>query len=213
MQDSDSQNQVLLVEGQDDKHVVRHICARKGLEQTFCIREKNNYRELLRSIPAEIKAPGRSVVGIVLDADDDLNARWNAVTHRLRELGSAFFDQSDLPETPEPTGTIIEGNCRIGIWLMPDNKSPGELEDFIEKMIPSRDPVWPLSRDYIDSIPEGDRKFKQGKVLRAEIHAWLATRKEPRKMGSAIGLNDLAIGVANTTAFVSWLKELYPEMG
>ena len=94
---------------------------------------------------------------------------------------------------------------------MPDNKSPGELEDFIEKMIPPSDRIWPLSRGYIRSIPEADRKFKPGKILRAEIHAWLATRKEPRKMGSAIGFSDLAIGVANTTAFVDWLRKLYRE--
>ena len=211
MQDFDPQSRVLLVEGQDDKHVVRHIYIRKGLEQNFCIKEKNSDVELLKSIPTEVKAPGRTVVGIVLDADDDLNARWNAVKYRLRELGNDYFDQSDLPVVPEPTGTIIEGRRRIGIWLMPDNKSPGELEDFIEKMIPFSDRVWPLSRRYISSIPEADRKFKSGKILRAEIHAWLATRKEPRKMGSAIGFSDLAIEVANTTAFVDWLRKLYRE--
>ena len=209
MQDSNSQSCVLLVEGQDDKHVVRHIYERKGLEKNFCIKDKNNNVELLKSIPTEVKAPDRTVVGIVLDADDDLNATWHSVKNRLIALGNDYFDPSDLPIVPDPTGTIVEGRRRIGIWLMPDNKSPGELEDFIEKMIPSSDPVWPLSKHYINSIPKGERKFKQGKVLRAEIHAWLATRREPRKMGSAIGFSDLAIGVENTNTFVEWLRKLF----
>lgn len=208
MKDSDSQSQVLLVEGQDDKHVVEHICFRKGLGKTFCVKDKNGYTELLRSIPTEVKAPGRRVVGIVLDADDDLNARWNAVRHWLRELGSEYFDQSDFPEEPVPTGTIIEGRRRIGIWLMPDNKSQGELEDFVENMIPSGDPVWPLSRRYIEGIPKGDRRFRCGKILKAKIHAWLATRKEPRKMGAAIGASDLTLDTTNTAAFVDWLRKL-----
>ena len=183
----------------------------KGLEKNFCIKQKNGKVELLKSITMEVKAPERTAVGIVLDADDDLTAAWHSVKNRLKELGNDYFDPSALPTVPEPAGTIIEGRRRIGIWLMPDNRLPGELEDFIEKMIPCKDPVWPLSKDYINLIPEGDRKFKQGKILRAEIHAWLATRREPRKMGSAIGYSDLTVDAANTTAFLVWLRKMFKE--
>ena len=54
---------------------------------------------------------------------------------------------------PDRTGTIIDNSPRVGVWMMPDNASCGELENLIEKMIPCTDAVWPLSKAYIDGIP------------------------------------------------------------
>ena len=98
---------------------------------------------------------------------------------------------------------------RVGIWLMPDNNSPGEIEDFIAMMIPCNDAVWPLSETYIDSIPVTHRKFREGKILRSKVHAWLAAREAPRRMGSAIGAGDLNVDVELSKKFVSWLRVLF----
>ncbi len=92
---------------------------------------------------------------------------------------------------------------------MPDNGSPGELEDFIAAMIPATDTVWPRARRYVDSIPAEERKFKQQKTERARIHAWLATRREPRKMGAAIGTGDLDINAPSAKEFSKWLQCLF----
>ena len=62
------------------------------------------------------------------------------------------------PQPLSPDGTIIQANPRIGIWLMPDNMSVGELEDFVVQMIPEGDQVWPLSQRYIEEIPEEGKK-------------------------------------------------------
>ena len=137
MQESDSHPRVLLVEGPDDKHVVIHLSERSELEQNFWIIEKEGKDKLVDSIVLEARTPGRTVLGIVLDANDNPNARWQALTDRLNRLRQEdHFDLPDLPTHPEPSGTIIEGRLRIGIWLMPDNLSTGELEDFIGSMIP-----------------------------------------------------------------------------
>ena len=185
MQESDSHPRVLLVEGPDDKHVVIHLSERSGLAQNFKIVEKEGKDKLLDSIEVEVDIPGRTVLGIVLDANDNLDARWQALTDRLNRLRQEdHFDLPELPEQPKPSGTIIEGRLRIGIWLMPDNRSTGELEDFVGSMIPSGDPVWPLvgSLHRRHSTP-ADRKFSPGKIQRAKVHAWLATREEPRRNG------------------------------
>ena len=71
-------------------------------------------------------------VGILPDANDDPEARWNALRHRLAD------QRFDLPERPDPDGTVIDGSPRIGIWLWPDNQEPGELENFVEAMVPRR---------------------------------------------------------------------------
>ena len=210
MQESDSHPRVLLVEGPDDKHVVIHLSERSGLTQNFVIVEKEGINSLLDSIEVEVDIPGRTILGIVLDANDNPNARWQALTDRLNRLRQEdHFDLPELPDQPEPSGTIIEGRLRIGIWLMPDNRSTGELEDFVGSMIPSGDPVWPLAEAYIEGIPPAERKFAPGKIQRAKVHAWLATREEPRRMGLAIKARDLVTDAANTAAFVGWLRTLF----
>ena len=196
---------ILMVEGQDDKHVVIHIINRHQSMPSFCISGKGSISQLLNAIGLEVRGPGRQAVGILVDANDDLTARWDAVAGRLRREGF------QPPVSPNPDGTIIEATDkpRIGIWLMPDNTSAGELEDFVAQMIPDGDPVWPESRRYIAGIPAADRKFAAHKTLRAQIHAWLAAREDPRQMGLAIRARDLDVDGPLCQKFVAWLTNLF----
>lgn len=202
-------SRVLLVEGPDDKHVAEHIWWRRyGAEPTFCASEKDGIDKLLDAIDTDIQAPGLQAMGILVDADCDVDARWDAVKGRL---ASATVD---VPQIPDPTGTIIaerphDGIPRVGVWLMPDNRCKGELENFVAQMIPASDAVWPLSRDYIKGIPATERKFIEKKKLRAQVHAWLAAREDPRRMGEAIRTRDLEIDGPLCQEFIAWLTELF----
>ena len=201
---------MLLVEGQDDKHVVRHIRERNPPMPVFDIKDKSSLQELLHSISSEVKFPGRRAVGIMVDANDDPKRRWQSVAYRVRNIGAV------LPDSPCPNGTIARRipnfpRLRLGIWLMPDNVSSGELEHFIAGMIPRKDPVWPLARQYINQIARP--VFKPQKKRRAEVHAWLATREEPRRMGLAIKARDLEVETDVCHRFVAWLRLLFAESG
>ena len=194
---------VLLVEGQDDKHVVRHLCLRSQSIPQFCTLDKDGFPGLLPGISLEIKVPGRKVVGIVVDANSNLQSRWDAVCNRLKAVNI------QPPDTPDPTGTIISSAPRIGIWLMPNNQSPGELEDFVQEMIPVGDPVWPMSKAYIQGIPDTERKFTNSKILKAKLYAWLATRGTPGRMGLAIKTGDLLVDKELSIEFMAWLRRLF----
>ena len=166
----------------------------------FDIRELDGFRRLKAAIGPEIKASGRTALGILADADTDPTGRWNEIADRLGKAGVNPGRQVAR------TGAIFEHHPRVGIWLMPDNAGPGQIEDFITKLILEEDPVWPRAQSYVDRIPECDRKFKKNKVSRAQVHAWLATREEPRKMGAAIGIGDLDAEAAPAVEFVGWLR-------
>ena len=187
----------------------------------FDILPQGGKERLLKAIGPELNAEGRKAVGILMDADDDLDAQWQAIVNRLLQRARTYehFSLSDLPAHPVATGAIIESTgvildapLRIGIWLMPDNRSTGELEDFVGSMIPSADPVWPRAKAFIDGIPPTDRKFVPSKTQRAKVHAWLAARESPRPMGLSIKAGDLDTNASNTTTFVNWLRELFKEM-
>ena len=197
---------ILLVEGPDDKHVVLHLRDRHQLKSTFSIEDKEGFPNLRSSIPNEIKVNGRRVVGILVDANDNVNDRWQAITDQLQKANI------QAPKSPNSSGTIIagqDGRPRVGIWLMPDNIASGELENFVTQMIPTDDPVWPRSQGYIDNIPEAERKFSKSKTPRAKLHAWLAAREDPRKMGSAIGVCDLDSNGPLCQNFLAWLMRLF----
>lgn len=202
----------LLVEGKNDVHVVNHI-KRISLTPEFCvipaggIDESGGIDKLLAEIDAQIKASDRQVLGIIVDADDDLNARWQDVSNKLVRSGIV------PPQYPAPTGTIIPAQNhlpRVGVWLWPDNQSPGELEDFIKSLIPEKDSVWPLSEEYIDKIlAQKLNEFKPRKKSRAQVYAWLAVREDPRPMGLAIKSKDLNAKAPTCATFINWLTRLF----
>ena len=196
---------VLLVEGPDDKHVVQHILGRCHFKLDVAVEDRGGVEPLLDSVGAELKAPGRQALGILVDANTNLSARWNAVKARLLSEGIRLSQRPVAGGTITPTGVTP----RVGVWLMPDNTSGGELEDFVVQMMPAKDTVWPMSQRYIDAIPQQDRKFSEQKTQRAKLHAWLATREAPRRMGSAIGARDLEIDGFLCRAFLAWLQALF----
>lgn len=206
--EQDTANRALLVEGDDDRHVVTHIRIRAGIPQ-FDIDPKSGKDELLKSIPYEALVEDRITLGVMLDANGDPASRWQAIAGRFREAGI------EIPSFPQTEGVVIPSDPsarlpRIGVWMMPDNESRGELEDFLAEMIPGDDAVWPLARAYINGIPM-PRKFQEGKTLRAQVHAWLAARKDPRQPGLAIKARDLEIGGPLCVRFTAWLRQLFGE--
>lgn len=78
---------VLLVEGPDDKHVVAHLCRNDALMPELPILDKGGISPLLKAIEAEVMAPSREAVGIMVDANDSPGNRWLAVANQLRKAG------------------------------------------------------------------------------------------------------------------------------
>ena len=92
---------------------------------------------------------------------------------------------------------------------MPDNTSPGEVEDFVRRMIPDNDTVWSFAHNYIEGIPQVARKFERVKTDKAKLYAWLSTRKEPSRMGAAIGADELQLNGTLCQNFLTWLTKLF----
>jgi hypothetical protein len=207
---SEDSARILLVEGQDDAHVVKQLIEREGGVDDFTIVVKDGLPNLLAGLPLEFESDVREVIGIIVDADSDTSRRWS-------DLHAQLTDQVQLPDSLSIGGAIVdpgEGVPRVGVWVMPNNTDAGELEDFVQQMIPDSDAIWPRSRRYIEEIVDEfptspPRPFRDNKIIRAQVHAWLATRQAPRRMGQAIGRGDLDATVPVATEFVGWLRRLF----
>jgi len=204
-QTADQQNSKLIVEGKDDKHLVSKFLEKHCLAPSFSIDEKEGYENLCVSISPELKVPGRRALGILVDADDSIEDRWKSISGLLRGA------ECDVPNAHSQNGSVFDGpkGIKVGVWIMPDNQNSGELEDFVHALIPAGDPVLPLAKCYINNIPVDARKFKVHKFTRAYVHAWLAARKRPRQIGTAITAGDLSLDSELAASFVAWLRKLF----
>lgn len=194
---------LLLVEGWIDKTIVRSIVELNQSVPEIEIMPCRGIDKLIGNIKNAIEEEDRIAVGILVDANSSPVERWNIISDQVRATGI------NLPDGLDPSGVIIEGTPRVGVWLMPDNGTPGEIEDFVAKLIPHNDPIWPKSQSYIDSIPEVHRKFPKAKIAKAKTFAWVSTRKRPGLIDSAINSQDLDLSRDSYKSFVRWLEELY----
>lgn len=198
----------LLVEGIDDLHVIKHICDNCGITD-IKIRDMNGIDPLLESIEEWLTfGVVGNFIGIVVDADNDLNARWDSIRQRFCRA-----EYTNIPEKPDPTGTIVTPPenaplLRVGVWIMPDNKSSGALEDFLFSMVPEADVLLDYARKSVDRLPE--KRFGENDEGKAIIHTWLAWQETPgRPYGTSIKSNFFNLAAPEVNTFVKWLERLF----
>lgn len=198
---------VLLVEGKDDKHVFYALLNHHGIPRTILIKDKQGIDNLLDTLEVELLASELKQLGVVVDADVDLNARWQSLTAILRNSG-----YTKIPTSPDTEGTIIVEDDRpvVGIWIMPDNSVPGMLENFVKFLVPQNDRLWDRVILCIDSIPEAERLFRTQHLIKAQLHTWLAWQQEP---GSPLGLSItkryLEADALHAQQLMGWIRRLF----
>ena len=200
---------ILLVEGIDDEHVMKHICGNRGIPHLDKVIAHGGAANLLESIPTRLRfAQEGDIFGVVVDANTKIESRWHSIRNRFTEAG-----YQDVPADPDPNGTIFEPPAdsilpRAGVWIMPDNRTPGILEDFLYFMVPQPNAVLDHAIDSVDSIPE--KYFKGKDRPKAIIHTWLAWQKEPGlPYGTAVRARFLDPCVPEADVLASWLRRLF----
>ena len=185
------------------------LCKHHELPEKFSIDNKEGVTNVLEAFEAEIASPEKDCVGIVIDADTDLVARWDSIIAILARRG-----YKGIPSSPAPSGTIIsqEDKPTIGIWLMPNNSLPGELEDFIAFLVPKREnnPLWSYAGQCLDNLPEIPERYPNQDRSKAHVHTWLAWQQEPGKpLGQAITARYIDANAPNAKELIEWLRNLF----
>lgn len=199
---------VFLVEGEDDHHVLLNICGRHRIGPISRVVQLKGVDQLNVVLAQQLRASGQSVLGVLLDADTDVSARWQELRHVLTSVG-----YTDLPAQPVEQGAIVQ--CPVerpdlptfGAWIMPNNQIPGMLEDFLRQLVPADDPLLPHAEQAISSLPV--QHFKDVHRPKALMHTWLAWQAEPGKpYGQAIKARYFDSSTQQGQAFTAWLKTL-----
>ena len=214
----------LHVEGRNDVHAIKHLLLRHG----FDCPTKSDPRsgdEFAENVP-EIKAAGdrskvldamktavpvstgRSV-GFVLDADAVAENRWQAVRDRLGTF------ELNLPDSiPEDgfVGDIAEFKVRVGVWLMPDNRRSGALEQFLQDLIEEGNLLLPVAVRSTENAKAEGADFPESSRNKAVLHAWLAWQETPGlPYGLAIRARYFRADSPAATAFVQWYRNVFGD--
>lgn len=200
-------NKKLLVEGNDDKHVIWALCKQFNVNETFDVIDCEGIDNLFDQIPVRLKQPKIETIGIIIDADSDLQLRWNNLKHLLTAQGFV------LPEVLPKSGLIHNelNRISIGIWIMPNNNLDGMLEDFIKFLVPPNDTLFPIINENLNEIERKQlNKYKPIHKSKAIIHSWLSVQEEPgTPMGLSITKRYLTTDDNTCKKLIDWLNDLF----
>ncbi|MCP4221302.1 MAG: hypothetical protein GY765_42140, partial [bacterium] len=99
----------------------------------------------------------------------------------------------------------------LGIWIMPDNRNPGMLEDFVMEMVDKK--ALQAAADCVAKAKEkGFTAYKSPHHSKAVIHTWLSWQDEAgRPMGQAITGQVLKPETKSAKLFIDWLIKLFSK--
>lgn len=216
---------LMLVEGRNDLFVLGELLQRHGVdcaisgskrgdikEKTIVIDEQGGVAGVLDALKVALLGYNDlERLAIVVDADTDIEARWDALRNILVRFGG-----KEIPRSPAPEGTVITlkrpyRTLRVGVWLMPDNRVPGILEDFVAFLVPDENTfLWQHAVDSVARIPAEQRNFPAVARPKAEIHTWLAWQKEPgQPFGLALTAKYLDSNAPYALNLVSWVQRVF----
>jgi hypothetical protein len=206
----------LLVEGDEDRDVFDQLLARYQIRdqleskgEKVEIRPKGGIQQLLNTLKTELKASEQRRLGIIVDSDDIPINHWKAIWQRLKEFG---YIQTHVLSQPDPLGSVLsqEGYPTVGIWLMPDNRDRGMMEDFLGWLVPRDDLLWPMAGDVVQKVIERDRRFRESYRSKACIHTWLAWQKDPgTSLSMAVNKHYINANAPHAQQFITWIRRLF----
>lgn len=206
---------ILLVEGQDEFHVISSLCKRRNYPKTFEIEDCKSREKAIDLLEVYFKeeATRTRSVGIVIDAETNNEATWQKIKSRIEK--SERYDY--IPATLPTNGLILQPNRKIypqvGVWIMPNNNTAGMLEDFVALLADKDDALMNEVEQTLTSLEKKEiNKYKHVHRAKAKIHTFLAWNDEPGyPMGLAITAKVLNGDAKEADLFMEWIARLFPE--
>lgn len=212
---------ILLVEGDADKLLFKKICEKIGLEAQVKVltpkeggKEKNGKKEAIDLLLYlnQLEHARITHLGMVLDADFSSDnwgyeATLNCVKEKITKANLGYNDP-----VHKDSGLFFphsDGLNNIGLWIMPNNKSEGMLENWIADVLKDEDPpLLDYASQVINNLPT-PKKFKDIHRIKSEITTWLAWQKIPGQSFDTLvetGFNEEHPVYLN---LISWLKKVF----
>ncbi len=205
----------LYVEGKNDLYITLQLLMQftpgSASNPPLHINEKSGKDNILskpKFIQTVLDTETVRAVGFVLDADDNPKGRWKSIRSQL-----VAIDASVAVELPV-TGLIhkLPDDKRVGVWIMPDNRSNGAIETLCAKLIPDeQSKVWDYTETAIMTAKNRGATWRNPEDRdKARIHSYLAWQSEPgTPPGLAIKTRLLDGQASAAKPYIDWVLELF----
>ncbi len=214
---------LLLVEGESDKSLLTKVITRLKLRTDVMVAppkdvagRANNKEGLLQHLPTllEQMPDGRlKRFAIVLDADF-AGSHGLGCTKTLDRIEAtlnrhSFSLAKSPPQDHGRTFRHPDGLADIGVWIMPDNRADGALEDFLSTCITADEKaLFQSAQKAVAGIK--NRKFAETHVSKAEIATWFAWQKEPGRGADHALTNGLFDETCPSfVGLTDWLRRIF----
>lgn len=204
----------LMVEGRNDLHsivgIMREFVNWPDVDEApVGIEDMGSVEQVLErdAISSRFKSPNVQILGLVIDANTNLAGRYA----QFRKTAMEFFP--DAPLEPPIDGLVLTDadGKRLGLWIMPDNISPGYLENFLTRLVPqTSQAIWNHSVQSANAARDLGAPFKVNHDAKAYLYTWLAWQDAPgRPPGESIKKGYLDARSPSAARFVAWFMALY----
>lgn len=173
-----SSDLLLLHEGTADLKVLGALMRHAGIQgyQPIEVGGHSKLRALLKALVLSphfknsIPVVGHPVraLAVVLDAETDAAATFQSVRDALVAAG--------LP-VPGTAGEIAQGPLKVGVFLVPDNRSSGKIETLCLESVRD-DPAWSCLDAFFSCVSERGGVLPNN-IEKARAQAFLSTRANP----------------------------------
>ena len=210
----------LLVEGATELRVIPQLIAAQGISwdkpdvgrRVPCIENLGSVTNILKTgvISTEFKATGLERLGVIVDANGNAPGRWAAIRQRC---ASELPDLADLP-TQIPEGGFVrqrEDGSWLGVWIMPDNRHQGAVEEFLLDLVPNdATELVEYARHCVNGARERGASLRDQDVTKSLVHTWLAWQVEPGpQLHQAVMRRLLDPQHPQSQPFISWFTRLF----
>lgn len=219
------QSSILLVEGVADKNFFEHLCRKLHINSSVIVSSPRDFGgnydtkgAIFNTLPTLLDqmADGHLIhLAAIVDSDAPQNGGGQVATlDRFASLvGTYGFDQRH--KVGEGGGFLfhhVDGLSPVGLWLMPDNKTDGTIEDFVKASLVDSQRARFANAATAVAKSERPFAFKPTHLVKAEIATWMAWQKVPGQGIFACVRDELVdLEKDEFKRLILWLQRSFPS--
>ena len=162
----------VVVEGNDDRQLVGAILRELGITNVEIenVGGKYNLRAGLNALRR--REPDLAAIGVIRDADDSASSALQSATDALTyAFNAAPASHAEL------TPRSADAPTALGVFIMPDGKSPGSVEDLCWQAVKDT-PAAACAEEYLRCLNDSDALNSKNDA-KSLAHAYLAAQESP----------------------------------
>ena len=172
-----TKKKLLGVEGQDEVAFFEELFKHMGMENHVDLREvkgKDNFKMEIPLLTRTTGFSGLEAIAIIRDADVSFTNTFKSVIGVLKQNGL---------QTPNSPGEFSQGKPKVGVFIMPNNKSSGALETLCLETVKDAKEMDCVNL-FIDCANQLENPPKEKDFDKAKVQAFLAIMPEvPNRLG------------------------------